>query len=305
MVRRLLIIGGVALAAALWFRATDVGQPEAPTIAIHSGERNVTRRDSIDASRTTAPVIVPKAPATRENAYAAFQSSGDLFGLYKRLAASTDAKSLYVAWQLLRECSQISLARNVYVTASRGEIHFVANAPLAPKQVDAATEMVRRCGGFSGWQSGSFRVESGVLERRLGNLTTDEAEIVNAMLGHRPPSTSAVRASIEDADPCRLHMLVVYLLDRWIEGVAVKPSEDQRNVAYLALSLMRCDLGADCSSTSLLALNGCFWSAAACGWTVQEQGKRFLKTEEVADFDRYRAMFLTAIQDRDFALFGL
>ena len=82
-------------------------------------------------------------------------------------------------------------------------------------------------------------------------------------------------------------------------------SREDFSIAQSGFDFAKCDLGADCSASSLMASVQCVHHDSLCGLTVDQQYESSMSPVELKKTKAFRDVFTAAIRAKDRSAFGL
>lgn len=246
------------------------------------------------ARQSDPPQPAASVAGPRSSAPAAFDSADDLYALAFMASSSSDVSVLVQGFMASMTC--------IEVRPERGRLDALAGVAqvdrVASEQARTARLLLHRCRGFfDNDPVGNAQWRATIADRLRS------AGVFVAGLSHRTMTEADIRGVIDRADAMAFELGGVDIIDRTLRRQGIAPDSQAANAFAVAYLLAACDVGRDCSGSSIRYAQLCALNSR-CPGSIEALYREGMPAELAPKVGFYREVIADAFRARNHAFFG-
>jgi hypothetical protein len=242
---------------------------------------------------TTSAKSLSEASSVVAPASSAKVSGLDLYAQAVHAQSSRDSKALVSALEATSVCEMVSINFDGFTALGQA-----GAAPDAQPSAAAARELMQRCKGFL---NNDQRANLDLRKNIVANIRLVDAYVPSAT--NRSITEKEVRDGILSKDSEILEKSLFYFKNQFLSAQNLGSESKDAGFYLAAITLVKCDLGYDCSTGNINYLLGCAMRRQ-CADSFEEV---LLTGASQADRDKilgFRKAIASAVERRDLSFFG-
>lgn len=237
-----------------------------------------------------------------------YQSTRDLHSLFTKYRLSNNPSEKFFAWKAIDFCSRYLLPTNRDIFVSQPE-----SLPGLTQEQDAMNQrLFGKCAGFKEFTPAQYRAQLKQIQESAINGGSNSIAAIKAnelFMAHKNEEDAAKLAKqvLQSKEPDAIMTLVDSMQVYWDAKIVAQQNSGkppEADTSAVALRLVACDLGRDCSKDALDMQMMCVY-AGSCEDSLESRTLKLLTPAEADDVRQKMKIYLAAIKQGDLKIFGL